>query len=196
MFVVVNNYRDGSAVNLRRIQRVLEANGQPYTTVRTPEECRALVGQRVIGVILSGGNTDPAAAEPAHRTALISIMFLRVPKLYICFAMEVVLANFGAPIRRMDHRESGLVDPGLFDGVDHWLFRGGKPGQRFRVNHSGYIHESEMGPSFRPLALDTRGIVYACDSERYRMYCVQFHPEAEEDTTYVLRNFIQRCVRA
>lgn len=192
MIIVVNNYRDASATNLRRILDLLEDAGIPYTVVRTPDEIRALAGQRVIGVILSGGNTDPNAAEPVRRTALISLMFQRVPKLYICFAMEVICSIFGSPIRRLEHRESGYVDPGLIDN-DHWLFRGGKVGQKFRVNHSGYILESDMGNSFRPLALDTRGIVYACDNDRFKMYCVQFHPEADESTSYVIDNFLQRC---
>ena len=194
MIVIVNNYRDAAAKNLVRIQDILAASGVPFTVVRTPDECRALTGvKRVRGVIFSGGNTDPTAAEAVRLTAMVSLMFHHVPKLYICLAMEVICSIFGSPIRRLERRESGHVDPGIVH-PGHWLFRGGADGQRFRVNHTGYISDADMGGSFRTLALDSaRGIVYACDNDHHRMYCVQFHPEADDATNHVIHNFIQRC---
>lgn len=192
MIVVVCNYRTPTAVNLQRLVRLLRR--VPHMVVRTTEECRALAGEDVRGVIFSGGNTNPVAVDHIRRVAMVSLMFPAVPKLYICFGFEVVASVFGAPISRLRHREIGAVDIGLRE-PSHWLFRGAPVGQLlYRVNHVGYISEGDItGGVFRPIAVDGRGVVYACESADLNMFCVQFHPEASDDTEFIVRNFIARC---
>jgi GMP synthase (glutamine-hydrolysing) len=141
---------------------------------------------RPIGIILSGG---PSSVTDAGSPDLAADIFsLGIPVLGICYGMQLISRERGAPVERTDHREYGHtiieVDTGneLFDDTPH--------SQRVWMSHGDRVAKPPEG--FRVIASSDGSPLAAIADDERRIYGLQFHPEVYH-TIYgkdILKNFL------
>jgi len=142
--------------------------------------------ERPIGIILSGGPSSVTeAGSPDLGTDIFS---LGVPVLGICYGMQLISRERGAPVERADHREYGHtiieVDTNseLFDDTPH--------SQRVWMSHGDRVARAPEG--FKIVATSEGAPLAAIADDERRIYGLQFHPEVYH-TIYgkdILKNFL------
>jgi len=149
-----------------------------------PEE---VARRRPKGLILSGGPAsvhDPGA--PAFDPALLE---LGVPVLGICYGMQLLARALGGRVEAAEVGEFGRSQ--LSVATPGRLLAGTPAQQSCWMSHRDTVFEPP--PGFTALARSTASPVAAFESERRRVYGIQFHPEVVH-TPYgqqVLTNFLE-----
>ena len=153
----------------------------------------ALDWPKISGLIFSGGPasvTDPGSPRCADR-----ILLADVPKLGICYGLQLYGLRRGARVRKSEKREYGHAQIKLTGEADDPLFAG-LPGESdVWMSHGDSLESWPDG--FRVLAHTTDIPVAAVVDPPARFYGVQFHPEVEH-TRYgrqILKNFLYEICR-
>ena len=148
--------------------------------------------EKPIGIILSGGPSSVTQAGAPDIGA--DIFSLGVPVLGICYGMQLISREMGAPVESADHREYGHTiievdtSSGLFDDTPH--------SQRVWMSHGDRVTRAPEG--FEVIASSEGSPLAAIADEGRKVYGLQFHPEVYH-TIYgkdILRNFLFKICRA
>ena len=141
--------------------------------------------EQIRGVILSGG-PESVYGEDAPLCD-DDLFHLEIPKLGVCYGMQLMAKQLGGDVRPADHREYGhasvscLDNSLLFDGIDGQL--------RVWASHGDRIESLPEG--FHLTASSDAAPVAAFENSRSANYGVQFHPEVvhTERGKTILSNF-------
>jgi len=143
---------------------------------------------KINGLIFSGGPASAADADAP--TCSEKILFADVPKLGICYGLQLYGVHRGGKIKKAEQREYGRARVELVDTSHSPLLRG-LPGESdVWMSHGDTLESWPEG--FHVLARTPEIPVAAVvDSER-RFYGVQFHPEVEHTVhgRQILKNFL------
>ncbi len=145
----------------------------------------SLRGEQIRGVILSGGPESVYGEDAPHCDD--ELFDLEIPKLGVCYGMQLMAKQLGGDVRPADHREYGhasvscLDNSLLFDGIDGQL--------RVWASHGDRIESLPDG--FHLTASSDAAPVAAFENSRSANYGVQFHPEVvhTEHGKTILSNF-------
>ncbi len=138
------------------------------------------------GIILSGG---PASVYDAAAPRCDEAIFdLDVPKLGICYGMQLGCQILGAEIIPAQQREYGRADLTVVD--DSALFANLPESTVVWASHGDQI--GELGQAFRTLATTATCPHAAVKHAQKNFYGVQFHPEVTHTPkgTAILKNFL------
>ena len=141
--------------------------------------------EQIRGVILSGGPESVYGEDAPHCDD--ELFDLEIPKLGVCYGMQLMAKQLGGDVRPADHREYGhasvscLDNSLLFDGIDGQL--------RVWASHGDRIESLPEG--FHLTASSDAAPVAAFENSRSANYGVQFHPEVvhTEHGKTILSNF-------
>lgn len=146
-----------------------------------------IAAKRPKGLILSGGPSS-VTDEDAPRVSTELYETVGAPILGICYGMQLVAIDLGGKSEPAMRREYGHAQMKVLSGMtrlfdelpfelDVWMSHGD--------------HVTELPPGFYKTAT-TGDVITAMESEKRRIYCVQFHPEVSHTPLgkEVLRNFL------
>jgi len=143
---------------------------------------------RISGLIFSGG--PASVADPDAPVCAEGILFADVPKLGICYGLQLYGVRRGGKIRKSARREYGRARIKLADVEDNPLLRGLPAESDVWMSHGDSL--KSWPESFHVLARTPEIPAAAVAEPEARFYGVQFHPEVEH-TTYgrqILKNFL------
>ncbi|HER43817.1 MAG TPA: glutamine-hydrolyzing GMP synthase [Candidatus Eisenbacteria bacterium] len=148
--------------------------------------------EKPIGIILSGGPSSVTEAGAPDLEA--DIFSLGVPVLGICYGMQLISRERGAPVERAHHREYGHTI--IEVDTENELFEETPHSQRVWMSHGDRVARPPDG--FTVIASSDGSPLAAIADEERRIYGLQFHPEVYH-TIYgkdILRNFLFRICGA
>jgi len=154
--------------------------------------CTAQAGEvsldGVEGIILSGG---PASVLDSSAPAFDFSWFDNtLPKLGICYGMQLVAKHFGGSVESGQSREYGYAE--LEVREPNLLFDGHMVGAKFKVWMSHGDHVATLPAGFDLLASSEGAPISAMGDMSRNVYGLQFHPEVvhTEAGTELLSNFL------
>jgi GMP synthase (glutamine-hydrolysing) len=166
-------------------------------TLSTREDVRAFIDSppaNLIGIILSGGPlciSDHIGVELYSCNIQLMLHFPTVPVLGICFGFQVMGVVYGGVINRIPCEVNGLKPIQVSEGGV--LCEGGYRGLVY-ANHCDQLVEppprfkvTMWGPDNSIEGIEMQG--GAC------RVGVQFHPEGEKTTIFMIENFVRHCVQ-
>jgi len=148
----------------------------------------ALDWPKIRGLVFSGG--PASVVDPGAPQCAPEILFAGVPKLGICYGLQLYGLGRGAQIRKSERREYGRARITLVENAGDGLLAG-LPGE-FDVWMSHGDSLAEWPDSFTILARTPDIPAAAIAEPDRRFYGVQFHPEVEHTVfgRQILRNFL------
>ena len=179
-----------------RLIKVLVEAHVYVVTLSTREDVRAFIQSPptdLFGIILSGGPlciSDHIGVELYSSNIQLMLHFPTVPVMGICFGFQVMGVVYGGVIGRTPHEVNGLKQICVVEvGV---LCEGGYEGHVY-ANHCDHLVEpppqfkvTMRGPDDSVEGIEMQG--GAC------RVGVQFHPEGQESTVFMIENFVRHCV--
>jgi len=157
-----------------------------YSEILPPTTTAAEIARRrPAGVIFSGG--PKSVSDPGAPRIDRAIFDLGVPKLGICYGMQLMTDELGGQVARAPHREYGLATVSLESGPA--LFADLPPSLRVWASHGDFVERAPAG--FEVIATSANAPVAAMQNRDRGLYALLFHPEvAHTDSgTEILRNF-------
>lgn len=170
------------------IEKVLSRNNIVYQKVKHDFNCDNLDEYK--GIVFSG---SPDAVYDGGR--LIDIKFIKndIPKLGICYGHQLCNYLLGGKVIKSNNPEYD-VQKEITITVDNPIFKGMNKKHNVCMLH--YDEVIELGEGFIGLA-NTDVCKYAASyNEQYKIYSLQFHPEASKYNDYCdeyYLNFIDIC---
>ena len=148
----------------------------------------ALDWPKISGLIFSGGPasvTDPGAPQCDDR-----ILLAEVPKLGICYGLQLYGLRRGGKVRKSQKREYGHARIFLTEGQGGPLFKDVPPESGVWMSHGDSLESWPAG--FQVLARTADIPAAAVGEPEKWFYGVQFHPEVEhtQHGRQILRNFL------
>lgn len=144
----------------------------------------------VKGVILSGG---PASVleKTSPKISKADVDFLvksKIPVLGICYGMQLICHLFKGKLHESLERQYGHMKIYIFK--DSEMFRG--VGNQINVWMSHGDSVDMIPDGFSPSSKSLEGVICSMESEKMKIYCVQFHPEVHhtESGRSMLYNFV------
>lgn len=167
---------DNGSTLITDIEKVLQRNNIDYQRVNHDFNCDSLDDYK--GIIFSG---SPDAVYDGGR--MIDIKFIRndIPKLGICYGHQLCNYVLGGKVIKSDNPEYDIEKEFTID-ADNPIFNGMNKKHNVCMYH--YDEVVELGEGFISLG-HTDGCKYAASyNEQYKVYTLQFHPEADKFNDY------------
>lgn len=186
MILVVDNY-DSFTYNL--VQYIGES-GESIEVYRNDElSVDAILAKNPAKIVISPGPGTPDDAGVS--VPLIRAVKGRIPLLGVCLGHQSIgMALGGAVVRAASimHGKTSLVyhdDCGIFSGIAN-------PFVATRY-HSLIVERESLPASLVIRAWTDDGVIMGMDSEQFKLYGVQFHPESIMTTEgkKIIRNFLE-----
>ncbi len=140
----------------------------------------------VIGVIMSGSPFS-VYDENAFKTNLNDFIG-KLPVLGICYGAQHIAYTFGGNVESADTREYGRANLSYIE-ENNLLLKDVKPNSQVWMSHGDTI--TKLPEDFRIIASTPKVSIAAYQSNKEKIWGVQFHPEAfhSEDGVQILKNF-------
>lgn len=141
----------------------------------------------VIGVILSGSPFS-VYDDKAFKTEL-SDLIGKLPVLGICYGAQHIAYTYGGRVEPANTREYGRVHLSKLE-TDNPLLKGVQLNSQVWMSHGDTI--TALPADYRIIASTPKVAVAAYQSNKEKVWGVQFHPEAfhSEDGVQMLKNFV------
>ena len=183
---------DNQSTFIKKFKReFLSDQNFSYRTIDHNEPVVTRPGEKVAGLILSGGKGNPY--EPLNLTAdFVSLMNFDVPTLGFCLGYEIIAVAFGGRIRRMDTYVKKMLRVRITK-TDDPIFRG-LISDEVVLRQQHQFQVSKLPPGFVRLGESDQ-----CDIEIIRhkdrpIYGFQSHPEVSGvNGLLIVRNFLHMC---
>jgi len=145
-----------------------------------------------VGLVLSGGPSS--VYEEGAPQLNQDLLRMELPVLGICYGMQLLGRELGAPIDRTNLREYGLAEVSC--EPDSRLFAGLEARQPVWMSHGDAMHDLPAG--LRSIGHSEGSPVCGFECEERRIYGLQFHPEVHHSAggPRMLRNFVLDICRA
>lgn len=170
----------------RRVIKAFPENGIEFRCIEAwrgmfPEDVEEWVrDENVAAVVLDGAHVSPLDRESwigDEGRFLKKLIPLGIPVLAICFGHELLAAELGGALRRRAAHETAMhvvnvlkSDP-IFDGL----------GEKFLMPFCHEVEMEKMPPEYTLLATAEYSEIQVMRHERFPVYSVQFHPEADAE---------------
>ncbi|MGL4772916.1 MAG: anthranilate synthase component II [Clostridium sp.] len=188
MILMIDNY-DSFVYNLVRYFNEIEEEVMVYRNDKiTIDEIRALNPQ---GIVISPGPKNPK--EAGLSIEIIENFKEEIPILGICLGHQCIGESFGGEIIRGKQPMHGKVSE--VNHNNNGIFKGIKNPLNVTRYHSLEIARDTVPNELIVTAKTLDGVVMGVEHKEYKIYGVQFHPEAEltEEGHSLLKNFVSIC---
>jgi len=149
--------------------------------------------EKFSGIVLSPGPKDPKDAGIC--LDVIHNFKDKIPILGICLGHQCIGNYFGGKIIKGTEPVHGKLS-----SIKHYgqgIFKGIKSPLRVTRYHSLIISKDGLPKEIKVTSETKDGVIMGIAHEKYPIYGVQFHPEAEltEEGHKILNNFVLECKR-
>ncbi len=157
----------------------------------TRKELNALISEGLKGIVLSGGPSSVYEKESPRCSN--SIFEAKVPVLGICYGHQLIAKRLGGIVRKSQKKEYGKKI--LKAAKSSVLLSGLKGNEIVWMSHGDFVAKAPKG--FRVVGKTGFCPVAAFESNKQKLYGVQFHPEVShtKNGTKVLKNFLFRICK-
>ncbi len=167
----------------------------PHTIVRTAEELNNV--SRPIGFILTGTTVYTPPHKLQSKIALNVApltLYPEVPILGICWGYQILVHAHGGDVQELPKRNEGIKST----KVDNMcaLFLHDMMSSRIKCTYSHNNYISKLPSRWRPaafLAYDHNILIVAAQHPKKPRYGIMFHPEQNDNTLFILKNFYNIC---
>lgn len=190
MLLMIDNY-DSFVYNL---VRYIEEIGESVEVIRNDKIKMNLIdNNKYLGIIISPGPKNPS--ESGSCLDIIDKFKGRIPILGICLGHQCIGHYFGNRIIKGKMPMHGKIseithnNKGIFYDIKNPL--------KVTRYHSLIIEKKNLSEELEVTAETTDGVIMGIEHNKFPIYGVQFHPEAEltEEGHKILENFILECKR-
>jgi len=138
------------------------------------------------GIILSGG--PMSVYDEGAPSLSTEILELKIPKLGICYGLQLICKETGGTVEPAVDREYGKSVLRVIDDSD--LLRGVKEVSVVWMSHGDYL--TSLPPGFKVTGESDNSPFCAISSKSKNIYGLQFHPEVAhtEAGTKIINNFL------
>jgi para-aminobenzoate synthetase component 2 len=187
---MIDNY-DSFVYNL---VRYIEEIGESVEVIRNDKIKMNLIdNNKYLGIIISPGPKNPS--ESGSCLDIIDKFKGRIPILGICLGHQCIGHYFGNRIIKGKMPMHGKIseithnNKGIFYDIKNPL--------KVTRYHSLIIEKKNLSEELEVTAETTDGVIMGIEHNKFPIYGVQFHPEAEltEEGYKILENFILECKR-
>lgn len=188
MLLMIDNY-DSFVYNLVRYFREL---GEEIVVYRNDEiKLEQIKSIKYDGIIISPGPKSPK--EAGVSLEIINAFKGEIPILGICLGHQCIGEYFGAKIKKGSYPVHGKLS--YIKHQNCSIFTGIKNPLRVTRYHSLVIDEKDLPKDIKVTAKSEDDVIMAIEHKKYKIFGVQFHPEAEltEEGHKILANFIKEC---
>ncbi len=142
------------------------------------------------GVILSGGPSSVLSKDSPKisKADIDHLIKNKIPVLGICYGLQLICHLFKGKLHESLHRQYGLTKIYIFK--DSEIFRGVGNQLNVWMSHGDSIDKIPDG--FSASSKNLGGVICSFESEKLKIYCLQFHPEVHhtESGRNILYNFL------
>ncbi len=149
--------------------------------------------KKINGVILSGGPlclSDDLAMSLINKNITILLRLRDIPILGICFGFQLLCSIYGSKIVKMEEEIQGEYKL-KFDNKSKLFKNMNKTDYLTYQNHKDKVLDKPNG--FKIISINENNTIEAIENEEEKIYGTQFHPEALEETSQIIYNFIDIC---
>lgn len=188
MLLMIDNY-DSFVYNL---VRYIEEIGESVEVIRNDKIKMNLIdNNKYLGIIISPGPKTPS--ESGLCLDIIDKFKGKIPILGICLGHQCIGHYFGNRIIKGEMPMHGKIseithnNKGIFYDIKNHL--------NVTRYHSLIIEKENFSEELEITAETTDGVIMGIEHNKFPIYGVQFHPEAEltEEGHKILENFILEC---
>ena len=190
MLLMIDNY-DSFVYNLVRYFKELNEDIVVYRNDKITLDI--IEEENFSGIILSPGPKAPKDAGLC--LDIIHNLKGKIPILGICLGHQCIGDYFGGEIIKGREPVHGKVSYIKHDGEG--IFKDIKTPLRVTRYHSLVISKEDLPKDIKVTAETEDGVIMGIAHNKYPIYGVQFHPEAEltEEGHKILNNFVLECKR-
>ncbi|PRR83404.1 anthranilate synthase component II [Clostridium vincentii] len=190
MLLMIDNY-DSFVYNLVRYFKELNEDIVVYRNDKITLDI--IEQENFLGIILSPGPKAPKDAGLC--LDIIHNLKGKIPILGICLGHQCIGTYFGGEIIKGREPVHGKLSYIKHDGEG--IFKDIKRPLRVTRYHSLVISKMDLPKEIKVTAETEDGVIMGIAHNKYPIYGVQFHPEAEltEDGHKILNNFVLECKR-
>lgn len=190
MLLMIDNY-DSFVYNLVRYFNEL---GEELIIYRNDEiSVEEIMDLDIKGIVISPGPKNPR--EAGICLEVIDKLKEKLPILGICLGHQCIGEYFGGDIIKGEKPMHGKISEVIHE--NRGVFTGVKNPLNVTRYHSLEINRERIPSDLEVTAKTYDGVVMGVEHKRYKIYGVQFHPEAEltEEGHKILNNFLTICKR-
>ena len=199
MYLIIDNTKNLSIAYMTpKLINILKEKNLQYLILSTRKEVNDLIinknlCKKIKGIIISGGplclSNDVNICD-INKNITIILSFPNIPILGICFGFQIMASIYGGKIIRMEKKRHGksIIE---IKSKSVLLNKNITIEEVFNCHKDKLI---EVPPEFKVKAYNKKEDVIECiESIKLKRYGVQFHPEALDETKYIIINFINLC---
>lgn len=199
MYLIIDNTKNLSIAYMTpKLINILKEKNLQYLILSTRQEVNDLIKNKnlcksIQGIIISGGplclSNDVNICD-INKNITTILSFPNIPILGICFGFQIMASIYGGKIIRMDKKRHGksIIE---INSNSVLLNKNINNKNVFNCHKDKLV---EVPPDFDVKAYNKNEDVIECiESIKLKRYGVQFHPEALEETNYIILNFINLC---
>ena len=190
MLLMIDNY-DSFVYNL---VRYFEEIGESVEVIRNDKiNMHMIDGSKYLGIIISPGPKNPK--ETGLSLDIINKFKDKIPILGICLGHQCIGHYFGSRIIKGKKPMHGKISEITHNNKG--LFYNVKNPVKVTRYHSLIIDKEKLPKELEITAKTSDGVIMGIRHNKFPIYGVQFHPEAEltEEGHKILENFILECKR-
>ena len=149
--------------------------------------------KKIKGILLSGGPlclSDDLAISLINKNITILLRLKNIPVLGVCFGFQLLCSIYGSKIVKMEEEIQGKYKL-EFDNKSKLFKNMNKKEYLTYQNHKDKVLDKPNG--FKIISMNENNTIEAIENEEEKIYGTQFHPEALEETSEIIYNFIDIC---
>jgi anthranilate/para-aminobenzoate synthase component II len=185
MILIINNYPHKSYKNFEKLIKIIESTKNKFTIISTLNQLNNFE-EIPKNIIFTGSSYRATDSKRSFLTIVATLKFINVPKMYICFSMEVLCMYLGAQIHFLDNKITGQVT--ILPSTSNIL---NNKENVVCVFHKGYIEKTDKAIT-KYITSVHNNMVYSLEVPMLNAIGFQFHPEGSISTQYIFDNFFQK----
>jgi GMP synthase (glutamine-hydrolysing) len=187
--MTINNYTS----HLVMLKNYLENNNIKFNIISDIRQLCNFDYNKINGIIISGSSLSMIKLNEHKidflRKAIFPLILTKAPVLGICFGYQLLNYIFGGEIKKMKNTDN--CNKIININNNHLLFKGKNKTITVKVYHQDQI--SKLSNLFEIIAIDNNNNIMAISNKKHKFYGVQFHPEALQETYFIIDNFLKKC---
>lgn len=182
---------------LHLLKRYLQSAKVDFKCITDTSEICTIDYKKVNGIIISGSSSSLTQPDTKTlnllRNAIYPLIITKVPTLGICFGMQILNYLFGGTLVKMKEMENTVKEIEITKTNSPLFKRAKETTKKLKVclRHTDKV--KQLCPFYEVIAKDSNNNVMAICNKKHAFYGVQFHPEAIEETHFIIKNFLGIC---
>lgn len=190
MIIVVNNNVKKLGKNTKLIIKLLQELNIKFKVVSHDDNI--IDKSNIKGIILSGSSlnlTEPIKYQLISNNIVVMLKCKKIPILGICFGFQIMCMSYGGKIKHMNHFKHGIENTNIVHKSK--LFKG-LP-EKFEVCSFHGDKITCVPSAFDILCTADDKTIHGIQNTKLKRYGLQFHPERNEHTKIIIKNFLDIC---